>query len=294
MNLSVRGLFTLAVLFFLQCFGNTALAWTMIANFNDGVLGQLAQKTPQSFSGTAKASYFDDEQSYEGGMSAKLHIGRCEAGFGHWGGSLRQPSNLVKGDEVWLRVRTYMPSGFDTSVSDSYCPDLNGGGGRLKFLRVHTASAGGNNHGYNDVYINDRLDFIYEGGTEGWVRSLGKGLARDKWETVEMYLKLSDVPASAGGEALIRIWQNGQLLKEITHLKTLKTATDYADFAYIFTYWNGGSPKTQHMWIDDIIYTSDKPSAKDSKGNPYIGIGNAKAALTMPKPPSTVQMTESR
>ena len=60
---------------------------------------------------------------------------------------------------------------------------------------------------------------------------------------------------------------------EITHLKTLNTSDAFADLFYLFSYWNGGAPQTQTMYVDDIIVTSQTPTTKDAQGNPYIGMG---------------------
>src|SRR5690625_7783165 len=86
-----------------------------------------------------------------------------------------------------------------------------------------------------------------------------------------MAVTLDNVPASAGGMAKIRIWKNGRLLANISDRKTLGAADDYSDRALLFTYWNGGAPKDQHMYVDEITITTDIPDNVDEQGNPYLG-----------------------
>ena len=150
----------------------------------------------------------------------------------------------------------------------------------MKFLRFHTASANGANEGYNDWYITgshpeDSTPFkwIYEG-EQRWV-DVGNStdrIRRRVWETYEMYVRFDNVSVADGGMAIIRLWKNGRLIVEINNRKTLSASTTFSDLAYIFTYWNGGSPKTQSMYVDNIILTSDRPIRQDSNGNFFIGV----------------------
>lgn len=93
----------------------------------------------------------------------------------------------------------------------------------------------------------------------------------DTWESYEFYVKFHHKAKDDGGEAVVRFWKNGKLLKEVTDRKTLVNSSDYSQRTLLFTYWNGGAPKTQHMYVDNIVLTSQKPTNRDEKGNPYIG-----------------------
>lgn len=84
--------------------------------------------------------------------------------------------------------------------------------------------------------------------------------------------------------ATVRFWKNGKLIGEFLDRVTLVADDSYSDRFHIFTYWNGGAPQTQHMYIDDVVLTSDTPSGRDDYGNAYIGVG----VQIMPKPPSGV------
>lgn len=250
-----------------------ALAWRLDMNFNDGVHGTVARGDlgGGAFTSPGSGSYYTTEISYEGGMAVELNVQEGCTCYGVWGGTIRHPQHLRKGDELWFRVRTYMPTGFNW---DSYAE-----GSHLKFIRFHTQSPDGNNEGYNDWYIN-RKDaaadvshkFIFEGG-QGWTTAADKSQfpVLGVWETYEMYVKFDNVPVALGGGARIRLWKNGILLKDITDKETLKSADSVSDRTHLFTYWNGGAPKTQKMYVDDMVLTSDRPAALDARGNAYVG-----------------------
>lgn len=257
-------------------------AWTVQHDFeSEGDLvgsellgSQIDLSLFDGFSGTT----YSDVQSVSGDLSARMSITGGSDGWGEWGAVISHPSELTRYDELWYRVHAYFPSGF------SYQADP-----WLKFLRVHTLTAGGNNIGYVDWYVNnDPSDpspyrWIYEG-QQLWQTfgTYDDRIRFGQWATYEMYVKFDTVPASQGGEALVRVWKNGKLLREITDGVTLAQSDAYSHRSLIFTYWNGGAPQTQHMYIDDVVLTSDEPSARDAQGNPMIGTGQLQAAPDAP------------
>jgi len=257
-----------------------ASAWQKKVDFNAGPLGAKALGSDSSFNDASSAVYSKD-QVYEGAFSVKNSIDKGAEGFGNWGGIINFPTKVTRGGEVWLRVRTYYPSGFSFSANPW-----------LKFLRMHTTDAGGStNYGYDDWYINlsdavHPYQFIYEG-EQVWYQFGAKADSPqfNKWETYEMYVKFDTTPASKGGQAVVRFWKDGILIGESKDRITLKNASATSDAAYIFTYWNGGAPQTQSMYLDDIVVQTDTPSARDAAGNPYIGVGSPAAAPSAPKPP---------
>lgn len=264
-----------------------ASAWTRHLDFNSGTLGSKAEIGGDSFDGAAGGSSYDAGEVYEGNSSARLSVTGGETAFGVWGGIINHPSDLVRGDEVWFRVRTFMPAGFNY---DSYAE-----GSHLKFLRIHTQSASGANQGYNDWYINPTTrgeyahKFIFEG-QQQWSKFGDSATQRPVlgvWETYELYLKLDPTPVDSGGEARVKVWKNGILLGDFTNRYTLVDNDSVSDRTHIFTYWNGGAPKTQHMWLDDVILTTDTPSAVDAEGNRYIGMGDV---TPRPNPPGFVNV----
>lgn len=253
-------------------------AWTVDLDFEKGKPGSRVADI-----GSGSLTVYSNDVAYGGRQSAKLTATKGKPGFGSWGGIISHPSPLKKGDELWYRVRTFFPTGFILNPNDT---------SRLKFLRVRTKGSTGKHEGYNDLYIDlpksrSALAFIFEG-EQRW-SSIGERSrdlpAFDQWTTYEFYIKFDDVALSNGGDAVVRVWRNGELVKEITDRKTLKTAASVADMAYLFTWFgNTGAPQTQSMWIDDLTLTSDRPSAKDKHGNPFIGMG-IPAVASPPTPP---------
>ena len=265
-----------SVLTLIAGFSANVAAWTETRNFNGGPIGEKVNL------GAGGRSVYDDEHVLEGDRAAKMTALEGDTGFGQWGGVINHPAPLHQGDEIWFRVSFYFPEGFDYY---SY-----GEGGRLKVFRVHMSTPDGAHHGYSDVLI-DRPDspWAWIFGLEGSGQGLsGIGTKKEdlpkfeRWETYEWYMKFDPVSKADGGQAIIRFWKNGKLVKEITDKKTMRESTDVADSALLFTYWNGGSPKTQSLWVDDMVLTSDKPAAKDEFGNAYIGMGMMKSRPTFP------------
>lgn len=262
---------------------HSAGAWTLERNFNKGVSGRQVGKL-DGFDSASGHSVYANDVVYEGPYSARLTIEKGKTGWGWWGGLVEHPKELKAGDEVWLRVRTFFPAGFDYF---SYAE-----GNRLKFLRVHTAHGKTKAHeGYNDVLIDMKSSpnaFIFGFEGQNWWKGIApksKLPAFDTWETYELYIKFHPIAKASGGEAVIRFWQNGELLGEINDRKTLVSMNSVATRSLLFTYWNGGAPKTQSMWVDDIVVTSDRPGGKDAHGNSFIGLG-VKQSVSPPAPPT--------
>lgn len=256
-----------------------AFAWTISADFDSGELGTQADRGGDGFHGAGGNSMYTDEQAISG-HAARLTIEEGSTGYGSWGGEFIFPGKLVSGDTIWYQVHTYFPIGFDHY---SYS-----GGGRLKFLRIQTSSSTGQNQGYVDLYIDKKDDpnpfkWIYEG--ESVWRNVGKPedlIVLGTWESYQMRVTFDDVALDSGGLAEAYIWKNGQLLQHITDQKTLTTESDYSSRALLFTYWNGGSPKTQSMYVDNITLTTDRPSGLDAQGNYML-------PSLIPNPPGRIE-----
>lgn len=245
-----------------------ANAWTIHSSFDEGDIGEKADRGVDGFHGAGGLSTYSTTNRLKD-KSARIAIKEGSTGYGTWGGEFRFPEKAYKGETIWFLVHTYMPKGFDHY---SY-----GEGNRLKFLRVQTFSESGSNHGYNDLYFDVKgspnpFKWIYEGAAS-WVNvgTENDSPQHGKWESYEMAVTLDTVPVSNGGQAKVRIWKNGVLIEEILDKKTLKAESDYSNRALLFTYWNGGAPKDQHMFVDEIVITNEQPSGEDAHGNPHIG-----------------------
>jgi hypothetical protein len=262
-------------------FTANAVAWTLQYDYDVQAPGDRCEDFGSSQSDVT------DIVSNTGNQSCKHIIGAGETAYGKFGGIIGFPSNLVKNDEIWIRIRTFMPVGFNY--------DSTSGGNKLKFLRVHTRDSVEANFGYNDWYIMPSTQptkthaFIYEG-EQIWsyVEDITQAPQLNQWETYEYYLKLDDVPASEGGQARIRAWKNGNLILDVDDRQTLKHSGAYADRIHLFTFWNGGSPKTQEMYTDDLFITTAPPSNKDASGNQFIGV--VAGVKSLPNPPTKLQL----
>lgn len=260
-------------------FASPAMSWTISANFDSGQLGTEADKGGDGFSGAGGQSVYTAEQAFEG-HAAKLTIKQGQTGYGNWGGVFNFPENVKKGDTIWFQVYTYFPVGFDHY---SY-----GEGDRLKFLRISTLTSNNNDDGYIDLYIDKKgspnpFKWIHEGAGVGWVDvgTQKDAIVSGKWESYQMRVTLDNVPLDLGGKAEVYIWKNGALLKHITSIKTINESTDHSSRALLFTYWNGGAPQTQSMYVDDITVTTDTPKGVDANGNSMI-------PSLIPNPPARI------
>ena len=207
------------------------------------------------------------------------------AGATEWamGGGANFPTSLGKGQSVHAQWSVYFPTGFDWYAC---------GGGRLKFFRIRTEldQTSQGNEGYHDLYLktlclgvpaseDGELTYIFEGdsGTGKYWYDTGEVMQRGAWETFEIQVDFDNVPKSQGGTGRVRAWRKKGnqmvLFLDLQDVRTLKTAASYAPFFYIFTYWNGGVPKTQSMYIDRVVIEKDmsKLVETDAAGNKIIG-----------------------
>ncbi len=74
-----------------------------------------------------------------------------------------------------------------------------------------------------------------------------------------MHLRFDAIAKMDGGKSQVRIWQNGKLILDESRVKTLARSTDSSELFYLFSYWNGGAPKSQSVWIDNLRLSSFRP-----------------------------------
>jgi hypothetical protein len=204
-----------------------------------------------------------------GRQAAELRVTKGQTGWGSWGGRRWFPAPARKGDSLWIRVVARFPAGFDFAA-DPW----------LKFLRVHTRAPDGKHEGYVDWLLHDpgpaRRPFRYASelgsGEDTDCGAPSDAPRPDVWETYEMQVVLDDVPASRGGQGLVRLWKEGRLLCEVTTGKTLRHPGSVADAFLFSTSWNGGAPATQSMLLDGVVLTTSPPAGVDAAGRPMIGL----------------------
>lgn len=264
---------SITVLLVVLLFSLNAHSWSRVEDFNEGEVGESVQTTG-GMDNSAGGTLHSDEQSLDGSLVAKMSINEGKTGFGGWGGIIRFPEKLRIGDSYWVQFYMYIPSNFNIDTPTN---------GSLKFLRVHTATPVSNNAGYMDFQFMDddtQRDAVYryikEGGEKSWLEIASANererlIPRDRWFKVELALTLGVIPKAEGGKSSVRYWVDDELVWNGENAQTLSGEDHFADALYIFTYWNGGAPKSQSLYIDNFIMTSDTPSNRDSAGFPFIG-----------------------
>lgn len=259
-------------------------AWTIHKDFESGELGTSAQGEEDGFSGNSGGSEYVSELSAHGNQSVKLNVREGTSGFGYWGGTMQFPSHLSKNDEIWISLRMFIPESFEISTNTGY----------LKFIRIRQKNQDGSHTGYLDNLIAmPRLEkgvftLLKEG--QNKLRHYGElgvdDLPRGQWFRFELYVHLDDVPQTQGGSAVVRAWLNNKPLTEMHDIITLSNATATAQALYLFTYWNGGAPKDQHLFVDDIVITNERPADRDIYSNPMIGEWPFDKQVSPPQSPS--------
>lgn len=273
---------------------NPLHAWTVVKDFNvaSSKVGTKAEGN-SGFDGAAGKSFYTTKQVKEGSAAAELNIGVGQTAWGTWGGAIDLPTPLRKDQEVWVSLEMFIPNDFEISTNT----------GSLKFVRLRFKSPEGKHEGSLDNLIR------MQNQTSGVMTLLKEDqmllahygergqddIPIGQWVRFEMYTYLHNVPKAKGGKALVRAWLNGKLLTEEERVRTISESASYMDGLFLFTYWNGGAPKTQSMYVDNIIITSDTPSNRDKFGNPMIGEFQKSAeAVVRPQTPGALSIAIRR
>lgn len=262
---------------------STAGAWSVNDNYDNQSDGQRCG----SFWNSQQDSTVTSEKSSSGSKSCKMRITQGNKG---WGGGFTF-SSLKKGDEFWMRFRIFMPTGFNYNIIDTTQGDSN------KFIRLTVKDTSGTSSFLDWKWENDYKADAYavklqrDNCTTNCWQLFGSANDKPKhgtWETYEIYAKLDNVAVDFGGQGRVRAWKNGKLIGDLTARRTINNSSDTVKSTHIFSYWNGGAPKTQHLYFDDLVATNVRPAGRDAQGNAYIGVGNF-VAIAPPLPPASIQ-----
>ena len=318
--------------------------WTLDLNFDDGVPGEQVSE----FTDASGLTTYNNNIIYNGQNSAQLSIHQGSDGWGSWGGRKELPELLGEGDELWVRVRTFMPEDFDYSTNFA-----------LKFLRFRVSSGDGDHIGYVDIYIRNDGTYKYQNeqytttrfifsslqgeyqvgetvlgsnsGASATITAIKPATAdnaihivfsySDDSEPFQRWENITGLSSGAtgvldrvdtnsvtnfGSEYPVRksVWEtyvyrvrfsttnpliqfykhigesgftndgkpiggNLQLLFEDTSDQTLGSPSSLITHFLLFTYWNGNAPRSQSMYIDDLlISTSAPPELSETTQNP--------------------------
>ena len=213
--------------------------WSMGSTWSTLPIGSSAREPEgmtEAFSSTIIATAPD------GTVCARMGIDAGKTGFGQWGGIISHKENAIAGQVLDMTIATYFPGDFDLKAMP-----------RLKFLRMHTMSDASPNEGYLDLYILPNGQFCHDNETTGFSSIVNGGdpfgltIERETWEIYRVFVYLNSDPT----KGFYKVYQNGKLIYERMGA-TLSTNSSYSDRTHIFTYWNGGAPKSQFMYVRDF------------------------------------------
>lgn len=273
----------LAILLVMSLFACQAFAWTISRDFEGGTAGQVATGSSGFFWVNSNNINFSNTVVHNGSKSVAANF---VSGSATSTGATFEGNNAYvnEGGECWYRVYYYFPTGW--SFASSPASKIHRINTTQHMLSVYAGPSGDivTSNEPAGVSINPATGQPY-----GQLSQVSTGVFFDigKWQSIELYVKLSHVP----GQAIYRIWKNGILTYEDKTMPTLMTANDRIEDRFtLFNYWNGGAPKNETAYIDDIKITSDTPSNVDAHGNHMIGPTDwqgGKTALPLPLPAPT-------
>lgn len=249
---------------FLIC--NFAYAWTVTANFEQGTVDERASGL-SGFGYATTGTFYSSTRAHSGTKSARVTFtqGQAEGTGGSVGFS-----NVSEGGEIWARGYFYFASPFNWTCSPV-----------VKILRIRVNTASNNHVAWHSVFADSQGRILLSNEVQSYQPTTNVYFDTNQWQAIEIYVKFS---ATAG---IIRIWKNGQLVIEDKTRKTLASSSNISNQSNVFTYWNGGHPQTQYAWIDDFVWTSERPSNVDSHGNYMIG---PISSATFLAPPTDLQI----
>ncbi|MDM8536347.1 hypothetical protein QUF70_06305 [Desulfobacterales bacterium HSG17] len=262
----------------------TVFGWTVQSSF-DGVEEHV----------NLFANKLSDDISFSPPNSAKFFIRQGEENTGQQQYEL--PTSLNEGDELWIRVYLYPSSGFDWSANPI-----------TKLLRVIVANSDGSMISYHSILATAPTNYgcgtsstygYMVTGSEMNSRNLCQNrntdteiyLTSGEWHCIELYLKVSST------NGMMRAWHNGILKQEYPdptippggYFPKQRT-TDWG-VHHLLGWWNGGSQQDQNIYFDDMVYTNDRPTARDGEGNYMIGPKDWGDEVELPHPPKEFSNT---
>lgn len=233
-------------------------AWTLTADFEQGTVGTLANG-PSGLGYAATATFYSNARAFSGSKSAIVNFAQgTEVGTG---GSVGWSSlgEVSEGGEVWARGYFYYASPFDWTCSPV-----------VKILRTRVNTSANDHVAWHSIFADSLGRIMISNEVQSYQQSSSTYFDIDQWQSLELYVKFS----ATAGQGIIRIWKNGILVSEDTTRRTLAASSNISNQGNVYTYWNGGHPQNQTGWIDDFIWTNERPANRDAAGNYMIGPAN--------------------
>jgi hypothetical protein len=207
-----------------------------------------------------------------------------------FGGYLLTNRAFVAGTDLWLRMYTYFPLDFCFSYGsygDGWGPikwfriSANNANGPRSTIEMGTPTAMGDGYNFRPwptcgttvalwADVNEMgagtSPFPYYKPELG-----GKAITRGVWLALQVQWHFGD-----GAAGYTRGWVDDVYLGQNNH--TTCPAGSVIERLVLGDYWNGGFPKQQAFYIDDIIITTQTPNTLDSGGRPYISPATSAAS----------------
>ena len=243
--------------------------------------------TDFAYNGATSCAELSIESGSDGGAGGGTGP---NGGFGGGFASTINASHPVvaKGEEMWWGMMIYVPTGFKFTTNTTV--GLKG----CRFGHPSSYGVGKVEHHFNydgTTGANSGINILTElqGSSDPYqVHTQDRVLIPGQWNWIEFYLKPSDIYT----DCVRRVWINDQMVIE----RVGGTATKWHDGTWqtqthdinekllvdaaasltgqmLFTYWNGGAPQTQKLWIQRIVMhkTLADLSTTDEFGNKLIG-----------------------
>ncbi len=288
---------TIFTILFSLIISTQAHAWVLEFDAEGGTVGQRANGSA-GFSYAGTDCTFDNSEKLSGNKSFRCRLPKGSHGeTSRWTLEQPLPARVQVGDEIWFRTWVKVPANYQWS------PDRPGN----KFMRLWTYKGDGTGKLYINAYskTNGVLLENWATGVDNFYAVLGipvgspvvnssprLGYKSDGtylgWEAVEVYVKVG-----LAGQGIFRCWRNGILWFEDKKNATAQDSGGYIGIINMFGHYSNasnqaGSPQDQSIWVDDVVVTNERPSNTDSKGNPYIGVGDVEI-VSPPKPPNGIK-----
>lgn len=242
-----------------------ATAWTRHLSFEHGTAGQRATgrngfRDREAFESTV----FSERHAYAGERSAASSIRAGQRGFGSWGAMLTFTEPVYETDSLWLLAHFLLPKDCDVGAE---APGI-------QLLRVNVESAGGVPEGSIDVRLDPKTRRLLvvnraagPGAAAGYeARPVGRPIELGEWTAIELHVRF----AAQRGRGLVRVWQSAECVYEDRVTPTLRSPFSRSQSAYVLGYWPGGAPRSQALYVDEIVATTDTPAQRDRKGNARV------------------------
>lgn len=255
-----------------------AHAWTWTADFEQGQIGNRAQG-PSGFDYAATRTTYTNEIAHSGTKSCKFDWLRGVDGFdtcSAWWGYGDSNHRVGNGGELWVRGYYYFKSPWSWTCDPA-----------IKILRAAIRTASDQNRGYHSIFSNTNGQVTLSNEVQDYQPESTVAFGVNQWVCLELYVKFSPTAP------ITRIWRDGVLVFENKSHRTLDSTSDYfAGGGWVMSYWNGGAPQAQVMYVDDFVATTDPPANRDAKGNLMIGpIGSIRPAR--PAQPSDLRILDN-